>query len=804
MADPAELAGRYTLKALLGRGGMGEVYEAWDSRLRRAVAIKLPRSDARDVSFADRVLKEARTAAALNHPNVVAIYDVGVDAGVTYIVMELVSGTSLRALLGRDGPTLAVRVRWLATIARALGAAHALGLVHRDVKPDNVLVRADGQLKVLDFGVARQTVQAHDPTGVTTGEGVIVGTPAYMAPEQARAEKVDGRADQFAWGVLAYELIVGALPWASTGSFASILAAVLTESPVGPYAAHGIGSHAIDAVLLRALSKERSERFPSMETLADALDTALSSDLHAPTLAQSSVPAPAGRRVTDTPAPATTPAAAAAAYLEALRAFRDGDWGRARDRLEASISSDEALAPAHLRLALIFALEPAYTRDPRVPFRRAVQLRESLGAADRALLRCLEPIVSFDPSDRFEARRRFESAVTTFPNDAELHLAAAIFSQDATQLHLAERAVAIDPGYSDAWCLLGRAYASVGRQEDATRALEHAIEISPHAVDAYHELTRVCADRGDAAGAEQAARRAVAIAPSMTGYARLLGAVHARGGRPAALRAIATSLLAVTPPEEVAPLTARLGVVLAVLRGDIAEAEQHASEFLRLVAGSNAMVVRTDATRFAITLALERGALDHAATLALDYLDQREVWRQARRPSGDATPFCVAVARLAGKIDARTAAEERRAWIERYAVVGGWSVFALAYAPAIDDAAAIEEARAAVPNGAFDGHGEIEARLNDPLLGAEAASILNALGRHAEAAEAARRASRSCNATQDPFRSTHAYLALAEALVASGGDADEAIRAVEVVLERWGNNDLVSVQRARAVRARLR
>jgi serine/threonine protein kinase/Tol biopolymer transport system component len=283
-----EQIGRYVVEGLLGEGGMGQVYRAYDATLNRRVAIKLLRPDdmpgsndtesSAGVPSVTRVLREARMAAALDHPNVVSIFDVGEQDGNPFIVMELVNGRSLRACIGLHEIPVTERVHWLLGIARGLAAAHHVGLVHRDVKPENVLVRDDGVVKVLDFGIARleRLPSQRPPSGrmpaiATAGgtlESTLAGTPAYMAPEQIRRDSVDARVDQFAWGVVAYELLAGSLPW-SVGSEGpvSILGAVLEKDPPRLSAAKlGIAGSFVDTVH-RALAKSRAARFGSMDEL---------------------------------------------------------------------------------------------------------------------------------------------------------------------------------------------------------------------------------------------------------------------------------------------------------------------------------------------------------------------------------------------------------------------------------------------------------------------------------------------------------------------------------------------------------
>ena len=233
--EAGDRLGPYEVCALLAVGGMGEVYRARDTRLGREVALKtLSQTVAADRDRIARLEREARAASALNHPHIVTVYDFGAAGEHHYIVMELVDGSSVRELLA-EGPLSIERVLTIgAQVADALAAAHERSIVHRDLKPENVVVTADGRAKILDFGLARFTPEDEPRRDVTrtflTGAGAIVGTIAYMSPEQAQGRAVDFRTDQFALGVMLYEMAAGRRPF-EHATDAETTAAILRDPP---------------------------------------------------------------------------------------------------------------------------------------------------------------------------------------------------------------------------------------------------------------------------------------------------------------------------------------------------------------------------------------------------------------------------------------------------------------------------------------------------------------------------------------------------------------------------------------------
>jgi TolB-like protein/Tfp pilus assembly protein PilF len=275
--DAGTRLGPYEIVALLGRGGMGEVYRARDTRLDREVAVKvLPPMAGQHADASERFRREARAASALSHPHVCAVYDLGEHDGRHFIVMELLEGSSLQDIL-RTGPLAATRaIDIVIDIAEGLQAAHDKGIVHRDLKPANLFVTSHGRGKVLDFGVAKLVEPTADALTVAglTSVGQVLGTAAYMSPEQARGERVDARTDLFAVGLVLYEMLAGHP--AITGPTTAVMFDTLLNKPVKPLREMS-GPQvpaAVDAIVARLLAKEPSARYQSARALVDDLRAA--------------------------------------------------------------------------------------------------------------------------------------------------------------------------------------------------------------------------------------------------------------------------------------------------------------------------------------------------------------------------------------------------------------------------------------------------------------------------------------------------------------------------------------------------
>ncbi len=264
--------GPYEIVALIGAGGMGEVYKARDTRLNRDVAIKvLPESFAEDDDRLRRFQIEAQSAGALNHPNILAIYDIGTFEDSPYLVSELLEGESLAERLKGGKLSTARAIDYARQIASGLAAAHAKGITHRDVKPDNLFLTKDGRIKILDFGLAKQTgaraASDHTATVTSTKTGVVMGTAAYMSPEQARGQAVDHRSDIFSFGCVLYEMLVGARAFGG-GTTADLTSAILKDDPD----LTGIAPPGLQRIVAHCLEKTPEQRFQSASDVGFALE----------------------------------------------------------------------------------------------------------------------------------------------------------------------------------------------------------------------------------------------------------------------------------------------------------------------------------------------------------------------------------------------------------------------------------------------------------------------------------------------------------------------------------------------------
>ncbi len=292
MAEPMahRLAGRYEVRSLIGHGGMAEVHLGFDTRLSRIVAIKMLRSDlARDSIFQARFRREAQSAASLNHPNIVSVYDTGEETvtgpdgrsiSVPYIVMEYVEGHTVKELLS-DGTPVPINeaISIVSGILSALEYSHSQNLVHRDIKPGNIMLTGDGKVKVMDFGIARALT---DSQATMTQTNAVVGTAQYLSPEQARGEQVDARSDLYSTGVVLFELLTGRPPFTGDSAVAVAYQHV-QQLPPTPSSVTPDIPEALDRVVMKALAKDREQRYSSAGSmLVDLMRASRGGNVNAP------------------------------------------------------------------------------------------------------------------------------------------------------------------------------------------------------------------------------------------------------------------------------------------------------------------------------------------------------------------------------------------------------------------------------------------------------------------------------------------------------------------------------------------
>jgi hypothetical protein len=362
---PGTSLGPYVIVDTIGAGGMGEVYRARDTRLDRQVAIKvLPDSLARDPDGLARFQREAKAVAALSHANILALHDVGTEAGVTYVVMELLEGESLRERVQHGPVPLRKAIEIGIQIARGLAAAHAKGLVHRDLKPENVFLLSDGQVKVLDFGLAKTFDSSPgasnaETRAAVTDPGTVLGTVGYMAPEQIRGQAIDARADLFALGAVLFEMISGKRAFhRETG--AETMTAILREDPPELTGSQIAQAPAVDRIIRHCLEKNPAERFQTARDVAFALE-ALSGSATSTTAREAARDVPIDRPRSRVPV--WLMAAAALMVVGIVAAWLTGFVTIARSRAVGSDAADLRYQPVTFDEGFVFAAR--FARDGR-------------------------------------------------------------------------------------------------------------------------------------------------------------------------------------------------------------------------------------------------------------------------------------------------------------------------------------------------------------------------------------------------------------------------------------------------------
>jgi serine/threonine-protein kinase len=477
--------GRYQVLRLLGAGGMGAVYLARQVAMDRMVALKLiaPQAEAHGQEVVQRFHQEMRASAKIEHPNTIRVYDFGETDGRLFLAMEYLEGRTLRRVLGADGPLPTARVIRIAIqIAKALGAAHEEGIVHRDLKPENVVLLdryGDSDfVKVLDFGIARSLDATEQRM---TATGAVIGTPAYMAPEQAAGRTVDGRTDLYALGVMLYEMVTGALPFTKPTAIA-LLVAHTTEPPPPVQERAPALPPRLAALIMRLLAKDPVERPASATELLGLLEReALPATPHAapPTVAAVTEPAP----VVTEPLPVTTkrPPPVTAGGTASRRAWKIVATAAALAVVVAGIlgfilyrrqSQDRALRAARLELEQRLENMGEPPPPPECATRDLFTAGRLVGALD-----ALHPKGGGAGDPRAALALLTEGEPRAAEQWAMLARAHDLAGDDAAAFDAARSAVALCPGYAAAHNTLGKAAQRSGRTADAEAGFRRAIAL---------------------------------------------------------------------------------------------------------------------------------------------------------------------------------------------------------------------------------------------------------------------------------------------------------------------------------------
>ena len=861
VAGSPRTIGRYRVASKLGEGGMGVVYEAVDEAGTHVALKLLAPEHGDDPERRRRFVREARVMTALQHPGIARVLDAGEADGQIFLAMELVRGASLKHhLASAAGPLpLSEALRIARDTARAVAFAHERGVVHRDLKPDNLMVDENGSVCVLDFGLAKLRERAggilYDaPTeSSVTREGGVIGTPAYMSPEQALGREVGFATDVFSLGVILYQMTTGTRPFAGASNV-EIIVAITRDEPVAPSKRNPQIPESVDAVILACLAKSAIAR-PEMAKLATDLDglvapgagggrpgrlrgkaallaaavplvavavfgawrihravgsrAGAAASPSTSVIASASAPRPAPTALTDLPIPSGKPEAIAA-YVAGIRAQRDGAGDLALVKLQQATTLDPSITVAHLRLA--DALSDTQALSAREHFAKAAADEASLEPRNRDYLEALRPLVQHDPPDFEGWVTRMRALGAAYPGDAEIQASLAnaenVVGSFVAGAQSDRLALEDDPPVRLRLDGAGRGArvqrglrGGRSRREPVPRARSgrHLVHLGPQLDPGAAGRLRGLGG-GDAPAHRHPAGGHGRIPRARPGDGGPRGRPRARRGDPPASRG-----------------AHRRSLCAAALRTDAGHPLCRSRRTLRSrrVARRRPATARRDAQRsveHAIASWLsaevedEMGHRAQAARVAGDFLAQRDAWQPDEWAHDyslgwDFTPELLAIRRDDGGMtsaEMRAALEPWRAGWEaklhgdyrHYLWIYGW-------APVVGSASDAAEALEALPR-----YAPLPAFIPNVTAAMGFVGRTYALGGRTDDAIATLRAAvRSCQAGTEPVVWVRTHLWLGEALETKG-DVAGACAAYGDVVARWGHATPSSVTAARA-RARM-
>jgi eukaryotic-like serine/threonine-protein kinase len=556
---------QYRITERLGQGGMGEVWKARDTILDRDVAIKtLPAGDSDAAVRKERFFREAKAASALNHPNIITIYEINSDHGIDFIAMEYVRGCTLSDVLRAGRLSIDAVIRDALQIADAVGRAHAADIVHRDLKPGNIMVNDDGFVKVLDFGLAKmgralsESTSARDEveTLMATRVGTTVGTVGYMSPEQAVGDVADARSDVFSFGVILYQMLTGALPFAADSRLEALHKLHFSEPP--PVASlRGDTPAALAAIVARALAKRPVDRYSNLAEVAADLRHATRGGVAATAPARSAAfpsravyvglaavvfavavgvyalwpHSPAKPETATTPSTSVTDSAGAyeltreaAALLS--RSDKEGSVDRAIPLLERALVQDKTSALAHAALSEAYLRkhqtnpDPQWTKLARETAQHAIELNTDLAVAHQAM-----GFVHLEAGARTEAASAFRRAAELDPLNPMPHVGLGMIfmaqNQDAEAEAEYRKGIQMAPQQWRPHSELGQFYYRRGRYDDAASEWDAAREVTPDNVLVLRNLGAAYYMGGRHDEAASMLQRALEVRPSAATYTNL-------------------------------------------------------------------------------------------------------------------------------------------------------------------------------------------------------------------------------------------------------------------------------------------
>jgi len=526
MLDTGTKLGRYEIRSKLGEGGMGEVCLAHDTRLDRQVAIKfLPVDAVANEEANKRLLREARAAATLDHPNICAVHEIAEENGRSFIVMQYVAGKTLDARMEQKRLEFSEALSFGFQIADALAEAHARGIVHRDIKPSNIMITPRGQPKVMDFGLAKllsETVESEaDTKSLLTTPGTVIGTVPYMSPEQVRGEKIDERSDIFSFGVVLHEMLTGHQPFAARGGVATI-SAILTLDPQPLSSSCPEASDELQRIVRKCLQKDRERRYQTIREVVTDLEIVRRQ------CDSGSAAVPASDRATVSMKPAVTDPGAKRHTLFSSRLA----WVLATTVIVAAIATG-----AYALLSRKSGGMPS--GSVRSPNSAAYDyyLRGKLNAGsenrekNESAIQILEQVVKSDPSFApayAELARAYDVKAKFFAPDAEKKK----LYDDANVA--VEKSLALDPNLAEGHFVRGDllwTHANRFPHEQVIQSYKRAIALDPNLEGAHHQLGVLYYHIGLLDKGEEEIKKALAINPS-NGLARFrLGVINMNRGR---------------------------------------------------------------------------------------------------------------------------------------------------------------------------------------------------------------------------------------------------------------------------------